>query len=465
MPRRPGAALARAAVAVPEWNWNAHKREVYEGMMAGPARHQLLVGGARSGKTALVCRAIGARALQSRTSRHAILRLNANAAWSSIAMDTLPKVFELCWPGTRLKEHSDGYLTTPWGAEIWIGGLGEKAAVERILGKEFAGMFINEGSQISYQARLIARTRLAQVCYTDTGQLLPQRDWVDLNPVGKSHWSYREFILKVNPENRRPHQNPDDYQYRFLNPLQNAENLTPEFIAELEELPVRQRRRFYEGVYVDEIENALWSMECIDQARCFPEDVPETLDRVNVAIDPSGTAGEPDTRSDEVGIVVAGRAGTQAYVLQDLTCNLPPEGWGRTAVIAYHEHKADRIVAEANYGGDMVRATIAAAAHAIDSPVPPVHMVTASRGKAVRAEPVSVLYGYLGDDGEWRNTRVHHAGTKETFLRLEEELLNFSTAGYMGPKSPNRGDALVWSLTDLMLEGQQGSLWGQSSLR
>jgi hypothetical protein len=93
----------------------------------------------------------------------------------------------------------------------------------------------------------------------------------------------------------------------------------------------------------------------------------------------------------------------------------------------------------------MVRALI----HSVDRNIP-VNLVVASRGKAVRAEPVSALYGHE-QDGRWINDRVRHVGE---FTELEDELLNFSAAGYVGPRSPNRGDALVWALTELMLAEQ-----------
>ena len=98
------------AVSGEAWRWNPRKLDVYENILGSPARHVLLVGGARSGKTALICRSILSRALRARKSRHAILRSTANAAWQSIAMDTLPKVCALSFPGIRLKEHSDAVI-------------------------------------------------------------------------------------------------------------------------------------------------------------------------------------------------------------------------------------------------------------------------------------------------------------------------------------------------------------------
>jgi phage terminase large subunit-like protein len=162
--------------------------------------------------------------------------------------------------------------------------------------------------------------------------------------------------------------------------------------------------------------------------------VPRDLKRVVVSVDPSGTRGEEDQRSDNIGIVAVGLGmDNTAYVLADRTCNLPPEGWARVAVTAYREFKADRIVAEQNRNV-------------------PVNLVNASRGKTVRAEPVSALYGYERD-GSWRKDQVRHAGE---FREIEDQMLNFSTAGYLGDRSPDRVDALVWALTDLLVEPEPG---------
>jgi phage terminase large subunit-like protein len=418
------------------------KQRTANRLLGGPQRHTLLVGGSRSGKTMLFCRAILLRALKSARSRHTVLRLRANAARSSIWLDTLPKTARLCFPGLTLKDHrQDGFVSLPNGSQIWIGGLDDKDRVDKILGQEFTTLYLNECSEIPYASAATALTRLAQVAPG-----LRQRAYYDLNPVGKSHWSYRLFVQGIDPESRRPLAAPADYRYAFLSPLDNAANLTPEYIDSLRTLPERKRRRFFDGVYVEEVEGALWTLELLARARCAPEDAPATLRRVVVAVDPSGTAGNPETRSDDVGIVVAGLADDgRAYILDDLTCNLPPEAWGRRVVAAYHKHKADSVIAEGNFGGDMVRFVI----HAADRNVP-VKLVSASRGKAIRAEPVSALYGHE-QDGNWLDDRVRHAGE---FGELEDELLNFSSAGYIGPKSPNRADSAIWAITELMLAEQ-----------
>jgi hypothetical protein len=407
------------------------------------------------------------RAIIASQSRHAILRYRGNAARASIWLDTLPKVRQLCYPGLRLRSHTqDGYIELPEnGSEIWIGGLDEKKRVEKILGNEYATIFLNECSQIPFSSVLIARTRLAQVCYDYRGRQLIQQELLDLNPVGKSHYSHREFIQGINPENRRRIPNwATEYYYAFLQPQDNAANLDPAYLRSLASAPERHRRRFYEGQYVDDVEGALWTMEVLDYARTTPDEIPETLDRVVIAIDPSGTDGDEDTRSDDVGIIAAGRQGTGessvGWLLEDATCNEPPIAWGRRAVALYRKWRADRIVAEANFGGEMVRAVIDAAARSMNVVLPPVELVKASRGKAIRAEPVSVLSGELYND-EWTGGRIRHAGE---FVELEEELLNFSTYGYLGSRSPNRADAYVWAMTDLMLGEQQPSLFSRGDL-
>jgi hypothetical protein len=330
----------------------------------------------------------------------------------------------------RLKEHrQDGYFALPNGSRVWIGGLDDNDRVEKILGLEYASVFLNEASQIPYPTALIAFTRLAQVT-----RGIRQHAFVDLNPAGKSHWTNVLFGEQRDPVSMQPLKDPENYRRAFLNPPDNTENLSAEFLASLENLPEKQRKRFYEGVYVDEVDGALWTYETIDSGRRAPEDIPdEKRAAVVVALDPSGAAGRDDLGSDEIGIVVAARGfDGDCYVLSDLSCLEAPAVWGRRAVTAFHEFRADCIVAESNFGGGMARATIQAADRNA-----PVHLVTASRGKAVRAEPISVRYA---------QGQVHHVGR---FGKLEDQLCAFSSAGYTGTGSPDHADAAIWALTHL----------------
>lgn len=408
--------------------------------LAAPGRHKALFGGARSGKTFLFTRSVVTRALRAPESRHAILRLRANAVRSAIALDTLPKVLRLCYPGVSMEEHRmDGYFEFPHNkSQIWIGGLDDKERVEKILGQEYATIFLNECSQIPYGSVMIARTRLAQVI-----EGLQQRMYYDLNPTGKTHWSNVEFGLKKNPVSRQPLPDPHNYERMQINPRDNQENLSEEYLQSLETMPEKQRRRFYLGEYIDEVDGALFSYDRFDAVRIELSEMPP-LKRIVVAIDPSGARGEEDKRSDEIGICVAGKGyDGRGYLLEDLTCRLGPSGWARRAVEAYHRWTADSIVAEMNFGRAMVEETI----RSVD-PLIPIRSVTASRGKAVRAEPVSTLY-------EERIDLMRHVGR---FPDLEDQLCAFAVSGYTGERSPDRADAFIWAISDLMVSPARAQL-------
>lgn len=399
-------------------------------LLEGSQRYTCLVGGARSGKTFLIVRAIVDRALLAPGSRHAMLRLRANAAWASLAQETLPKVLALCFPEVGVKEHrGDGTFTFPNEARLMIGGLDDKDRVEKILGLEFVSLYLNEASQIPYSSALVAFTRLAQRVPE-----LTQHAYVDLNPTIRSHWTNVLFGDKQDPVTNRPLADPGAYQRLFLNPRDNKENLTPEFLQSLASLPEGKRLRFYEGVYVDSLDEALWTPDLIDSLRRDETAIPvEGRRGVVVAVDPSGASSEDDLKRDEIGIVVAARGEDgHAYVLADRSCRAGPPGWSERVVTAFHEFSADCVVAEENYGGAMVASVIQTADRNV-----PVHLVTASRGKTVRAEPIALRYA-LG--------QVHHVGR---FEKLERQLCAFSTAGYLGGDSPDHADAAIWALTHL----------------
>jgi phage terminase large subunit-like protein len=175
---------------------------------------------------------------------------------------------------------------------------------------------------------------------------------------------------------------------------------------------------------------AMWTYAMLDDRR----DAPPDLARCVVAVDPSGGS---DAENDEQGIVAAGLgADGRGYVLADRSCKLSPDGWGRRAVQAYVDYAADAIVGEANFGGDMVSAVIKNAAR--DMGVSVVYKaVHASRGKAVRAAPVAQLY---------EQGNVSHC---DVYPELEEELTSWTPES---GQSPNRLDALVWALTELMVK-------------
>jgi hypothetical protein len=377
--------------------------------LAGPERHKLIYGGARSGKTFVIVRRIVARAILAPRGRHLIARFRQNAVRASIGLDTLPNVMSVCFPGRKIEENrQDSYFElTENGSQIWLAGLDDKDRIDKILGQEYVTEFFNECSQIPRSSVLVARTRLAQVVDIASGpcagRRLPQVAYYDLNPAGSLHWTNQEFVRKVDPDSKskKPLKQPENFVWMRMNPEDNRENLTPETIEELEGLPERQRQRFYEGVFTSDVDGALWPVEVLEAARLEADAKVPELGRVVVAVDPSGTRGDQEKRSDNVGIVVAGKADNgMAYVLADRTVNLPPEAWARVAVQAYHEFQADAIVAEINFGGAMVESVIRAA-----DPTVSYKEVTASRGKWTRAEPVSALYALIGRElGLSKNT-------------------------------------------------------------
>ena len=213
----------------------------------------------------------------------------------------------------------------------------------------------------------------------------------------------------------------------------NAAHLAPAFIAEMERryAGTALGRQELLGEIVDEQSGSLWRRDWIEESRVAH--CPE-LRSIVVAVDPPVTA---TARSDACGIIVAGLgADGRAYIAADRSLQgREPTVWARAAVRAYHDFLADRVVAEVNQGGDLVAAVL----RQIDEAVP-VRSVRATRGKWLRAEPVAALYA---------EGRVAHVGVHAT---LEEQMLAFGADGLARGRSPDRVDALVWALTDLMID-------------
>lgn len=408
------------------------KQEAQRDLIASDATHIMAYGGSRSGKTFGFVRAIVLRALAHK-SRHAILRYRFNHIKGSIVYDTLPKVMELCFPGVADKsklDKTDWFYSLPNGSEIWFGGLDEKERVEKILGNEYATLYLNECSQIPWASRNMAITRLAQKTP------LRLKAYYDCNPPGMAHWTYKLFVEKRDPDRRTPVANPGNYAALLMNPQDNAANLDRQYLDELQAMSESMRRRFFLGQFADASDTALWTLELLDQQRIVDGNIPE-MARIVVAVDPSGVSGEEDKRSDEVGLVVCGlgRDG-RGYVLEDLSGRMAPAQWGDSAISAFERHEADAIVAEENFGGAMVAEIVrsAAARKGISAPY---RAVKASRGKIVRAEPIAALF---------EQQKVSLAGL---FPELEDQLCAMTTAGYVGSRSPDRADAMIWGLASL----------------
>ena len=206
----------------------------------------------------------------------------------------------------------------------------------------------------------------------------------------------------------------------------NAANLAESALAQyrLRYENTRLGRQELYGEILDNVDGALWTRKLIDDARV---DSAPPLVRVVVAIDPAVTA---NATSDETGIVAAGIASNgDYYILDDKSIRTTPDAWARVAVELYHKHQADKIVAETNNGGDMVILLL----KQVDASIA-TKKVTATRGKQLRAEPISSLY---------EQGKVHHVGY---FSDLETQLCEWTP---QSSESPDRLDALVWALTEL----------------
>ncbi len=409
-------------------------------MLQGPQMEYLLYGGAGSAKTIVLTRATAIRAMKYANTTHAILRFRFNHLKASIINDTFPFIMKREFPHVTWElNKSDWFVRFPYNESlIYYGGLDEKERTEKILGQGHSTIYLNEISQISYGARQKARTRLRQ----NRGAQL--RMFYDCNPPGQGHWSYKLFVKGLDPEKGVALSGPlrAMMRCRTMHPKDNP-FLPPEYLFLLENLAGKDKLRFWDGEFAPAVDSALWTYEQVENIHLPDDFVLPLMQRVLVSVDPSGCHGPDDKRSDEVGIVVVGLGyDNRCYVLDDISGRYAPgglEGWGQVVVNAFKKWRADAVVGESNFGGAMVQNTIGT----VDKNVP-FKEVHASRGKAVRAEPVSALYAA---------GRVYH---RVPFPEMEEQMCNFATNGYQGQKSPDRADAMVWGVSELLVQDMPG---------
>ncbi|MFK7877423.1 MAG: DNA-packaging protein [Paracoccaceae bacterium] len=295
----------------------------------------------------------------------------------------------------------------------------------------------------------------------------PQFDaaWVDELakwPNAQDTWDMLQFALRLGEDPRacvtttprnvdvlkRLLDSPSSVQTHAKTEVNRA-NLAKSFLAEVRARYAGSRlgRQELDGVLLADADGALWTSEILEQARV--KSVPD-LDRIVVAVDPSVSS---NSTSDECGIVVAGvvQSGPpqdwRAYVLADCTVTgARTTEWAKAAIRAMEQFGGDRLVAEVNQGGDLVRDVI----RQVD-PLVPYKGVHASRGKVARAEPISALY---------EQGRVRHVGS---FDALEDQMVQMTTTAFAGTGSPDRVDALVWALHELMIE--PAASWRRPSVR
>jgi PBSX family phage terminase large subunit len=216
-------------------------------LLKSGAKHILLFGGSRSGKTTVLVMAIIYRALKFAGSRHLICRYRAKDARSSVLRETL-----MPWLDNTVGKDGYTYLTHESmvtlfnGSEIWIGGLGDREQADKILGHEYNTIYFNEISQLSYAAVTTAYSRLAMRI-----QGCRNLFYYDCNPGSPLHWAYKIFVLKRQFLSGEPLEKPELYQSMLLNPEDNKDNLPEDYIADiLDVLPEKQKARFRDGLWV-----------------------------------------------------------------------------------------------------------------------------------------------------------------------------------------------------------------------
>ena len=243
-------------------------------LLASTAKHILLFGGSRSGKTTVLVMAIIFRACRYPGSRHLICRFRAKDARSSVLHETLLPWLNKTIGANNYKANVHDGLITLWnGSEIWIGGLGDKEQVDRILGHEYVTIYFNEVSQFSYSAITTAYSRLAMKV-----EGCKNKFFYDCNPCSPMHWAYKVFIRKIEPRTDEKLNKPELYTSAVLNPMDNAENLDEDYISDiLDNMPEKQRARFRDGLWVKP-EGSVY--EKFEEAMILPRDkLPAEFDK------------------------------------------------------------------------------------------------------------------------------------------------------------------------------------------
>jgi hypothetical protein len=250
----------------------AQKRAL--GLLKDGAKHILLFGGSRSGKTTVLVMAVVYRALRFAGSRHLICRLRAKDARSSVLRETLlPALANTLGSGGYSYNAHEGMARFFTGSEIWIGGLGDREQADKILGHEYNTIYFNEISQLSYAAVTTAYSRLAMRIPGYRNLFL-----YDCNPGSPLHWAYKIFVLKKTFLSGEPLEKPELYASMILNPEDNRDNLPEDYIGDiLDALPEKQRARFRDGLWV-KAEGAIYDR--FEEGMIVePGDLPESFDR------------------------------------------------------------------------------------------------------------------------------------------------------------------------------------------
>lgn len=425
--------------------------------LATSAAHKfhLFYGPSGSGKSFFIMFLVLLRALRAPNSRHAIFRLTRASCDQTLFEKTLREVLDKAFPGLEQEiEAAGGFslsdlsCTLPNGSVLFFNGLDENR-ITKVLGDEFNTVWINECNEpgFTYNHVSTLMSRLRARAKTVDGKDLKNKMFFDCNPRFYSDWEYKAFVQHVNPDDGDAMPYADEWVMAKLNTLANMENLAEDAMRILEAGNAASRRRYLEGEWSDENNNALFTDSMFRDHRIpKPKEVRDAastlamladqginLQRVTIACDPAVTA---DPKSDLTGITVQGIAPDgHVYVLDDLSDRYTPDAACKVIEEAFRQWGASRIIMEKNQGGLWLDATLRK-----HFPAAPLKFVSANAttgGKASRAEPVSAQY---------ERGVVHHVGTHK---ELEQQMCDFGSPASRR-KSPDRMDAVVWGITELL---------------
>ncbi len=453
----------------PTFKFNDDQKTAYALATSNAHRYLLFYGPSRSGKSFLILYIILLRALRAPGSRHAVFRGARNACETTLFKLTLNQVLDKCFSGLRQQcdiSLSNMTVTLPNGSSISFDGL-DADRMDKVLGNEFNTVWINEcnDDEIDYSTVSQLMSRLSVIAQTADGKILQNKMFFDCNPRFFSDWEYKAFQLGVNPEDGDAMPYSSEWVSSKLNTTANLENIADGYVRTLEAGSAAKRQRFMVGEWTDENNNALFNEAMFRDNRVpKPADIiteKEILDylptygdgvrlrRVTVAVDPAVTA---DPKSDMSGITVQGIDDSgEVYVLADYTLRGTPDQVCATVTDAYKLWGASRVIMEKNQGGLWLESTMRS--HFPNVPLKFVSATATTGGKASRAEPVSAAY---------ERGVVHHVGTHK---ELEAQMCDFGSPASRR-KSPDRMDAVVWGITELLdLGHEKTSIPGYTPIR
>ena len=435
----------------PQIELNEDQRHAMALATSAANKFHLFYGPSGSGKSFFILYILVLRALRAPLSRHAIFRLTRASCEQTLFDKTLHEVLDKAFRGLKDQCNvslSDMSIQFPNGSQLFFNGLDENR-ITKVLGDEFNTIWINECNEDGFTYKHVSTllSRLRSRSETVDGKVLKNKMFFDCNPRFYSDWEYKAFVEHVNPEDGDAMPRPDEWVKAKLNTIANMGNLSDDYMEGLEAGSAASRKRYLDGEWCDENANALF-VESMFRDNRIPK--PQTiaspqetlahlaeqgiaLQRVTVSVDPAVTA---DPKSDLSGITVQGMADDgHAYVLADYSLRGTPDTVCEVVTQAYSDWGAVRVVMEKNQGGLWLESTMRT-----HFPTVPLKFVTANAttgGKASRAEPVSAQY---------ERGVIHHVGTLK---ELEQQMCEFGSPASRR-KSPDRMDAVVWGITELM---------------